>query len=75
LPSSDAEKEESSAANVNLKGGAALGKELNTDTGQAGSIHDVPQAFYLIVCMRRRGECCLIMAVTFICRLLGQVSF
>jgi hypothetical protein len=73
LPSSFADREESAAANVNLKEGAALGKELNTDTGQAGSIHDVTQAFYLIACMGRRGECCLIKAVTFI--LLGQVSF
>ncbi len=51
-PSSDADGGASAAANVNLNGVAAVGKELNTgDTGdqeqlgQAGSTQDVPQTF------------------------------
>ena len=50
-PSSDADGGASSAASVNLKGVAAVGKELNTgdagDPRQAGSIQDVSQAFSL----------------------------
>ena len=51
-PSFDADGGASAAANVNLNGVAAVGKELNTgDTGdqgqlgQAGSTQDVPQTF------------------------------
>ena len=48
-PSSDADGGASTAAKVNLKGLAVVGKELNTsdtgDQGPAGSVQDAPQAF------------------------------